>query len=130
MKDISKHVIAGGVIVDENIVLTEAVYYILLSLYSPLHGYGIMQNTESLSHGRVRLAAGTLYGAINVMMEKGWIRSIPGEAGSRKKEYTITDLGRKTAENELERLRELVENGEKIIGKARIYGNGNGGRLQ
>jgi len=115
--------------VDENIVLTEAVYYILLSLYSPLHGYGIMQNAESLSHGRVRLAAGTLYGAINVMMEKGWIRSIPGEAGSRKKEYTITDLGRKTAENELERLRELVENGEKIISKARIYGNGNGGRL-
>ena len=114
---------------DENIVLTEAVYYILLSLYSPLHGYGIMQNTEYLSHGRVRLAAGTLYGAINVMMEKGWISSIPGEAGSRKKEYMITDLGRKTAENELERLRELVENGEKIIGKARIYGNGNGGRL-
>jgi DNA-binding PadR family transcriptional regulator len=24
--------------------LTEAVFYILLSLYSPMHGYGIMQN--------------------------------------------------------------------------------------
>ena len=43
--------------------LTEAVFYILLSLDTPLHGYGIMQNVESLSGGRVRLAAGTLYGA-------------------------------------------------------------------
>ena len=37
--------------------LTEAVYYILLSLLQPMHGYGIMQNTEALSEGRVRLAA-------------------------------------------------------------------------
>ena len=49
----------------ENIALTEAVFYILLSLNEPLHGYGIMQNAEKLSHGRVKLAAGTLYGAIN-----------------------------------------------------------------
>ena len=45
--------------------LTEAVFYILLSLDRPLHGYGIMQNVESLSGGRVRLAAGTLYGALS-----------------------------------------------------------------
>ena len=44
----------------DNIVLTEAVYYILLSLYEPLHGYGIMQKVDQLSAGRVRLAAGTL----------------------------------------------------------------------
>ena len=36
--------------------LTEAVFYILLSLDTPLHGYGIMQNVEHLSGGRVRLA--------------------------------------------------------------------------
>ena len=45
--------------------LTEAVYYILLSLVTPRHGYGIMQETERMSNGRVKLAAGTLYGAIN-----------------------------------------------------------------
>ena len=43
--------------------LTETTYYILLSLYHPRHGYGIMQETQQLSGGRVRLAAGTLYGA-------------------------------------------------------------------
>ena len=51
-----------------NTALTEAVYYILLSLLTPMHGYGIMQNTESLSGGRVKLAAGTLYGAINSLL--------------------------------------------------------------
>ena len=38
----------------EAIALTEAVFYILLSLGEPLHGYGIMQNAEALSNGRVR----------------------------------------------------------------------------
>ena len=45
----------------ENPALTETTYYILLSLYHPRHGYGIMQETQQLSGGRVRLAAGTLY---------------------------------------------------------------------
>ena len=45
----------------ENLALTESTYYILLSLYHPQHGYGIMQQTEQLSGGRVHLAAGTLY---------------------------------------------------------------------
>jgi DNA-binding PadR family transcriptional regulator len=99
----------------ENIALTEAVYYILLSLHSPLHGYGIMLKVDMLSSGRVRLAAGTLYGAIKAMLEKGWIIALPCEKDSRKKEYEITELGRKITINELIRLRELLANGELII---------------
>ena len=57
---------------NESIALTEAVYYILLSLCSPLHGYGIMQRVEEMSAGRVKLAAGTLYGALNTLKERGW----------------------------------------------------------
>ena len=45
---------------NETLVLTESTYYILLSLVTPQHGYGIMQQTEQMSAGRVRLAAGTL----------------------------------------------------------------------
>jgi len=100
----------------ENIALTEAVYYVLLSLHNPLHGYGIMQNVEGLSNGRVRLAAGTLYGAISNMVEKGWIKALPGEKSSRKKEYIITESGKAIAQAELLRLKELVINGENIIG--------------
>ena len=98
-----------------NSALTEAVYYILLSLTEPLHGYGIMQNVSQLSNGRVNLAAGTLYGAINTLLEKNWIRALPGESDSRKKEYVITDTGRQMLMSELIRLNELIENGKRIL---------------
>ena len=100
----------------DNIALTESTYYILLSLVNPQHGYGIMQQAEDLSKGRVKLAAGTLYGALNAMVEKGWIRQLPMEEGSRKKEYRLTALGRHVLEAEVRRLRELVDNGEALLG--------------
>lgn len=99
-----------------NQALTEAVYYILLSLAEPMHGYGIMQNVEKLSGGRVKLAAGTLYGAISSLLEKGWITALPGEKDSRKKEYRITAEGRLVLLDELARLTELLENGKKLFG--------------
>ena len=98
------------------VALTEAVYYILLSLITPRHGYGIMQETERMSAGRVRLAAGTLYGALNSLLEKGWIRAVPGAEDSRRKEYALTESGRKALVGELTRLRELVNNGESVLG--------------
>ena len=100
----------------DNIALTESTYYILLSLVSPQHGYGIMQQAEELSKGRVRLAAGTLYGALGAMVDKGWIEQLPVEEGSRKKEYQLTAQGRRVLEKEVERLRELADNGEHILG--------------
>ena len=94
----------------ENLALTESTYYILLSLYHPQHGYGIMQQTEQLSGGRVHLAAGTLYGALNSLCEKGWIRQLPVERGSRKKEYQLTAEGLAVLKHELARLQQLVAN--------------------
>ncbi|MGI6627833.1 MAG: PadR family transcriptional regulator [Bacillota bacterium] len=101
---------------NENIALTEAVYYILLSLYEPLHGYGIMQKIEELSDGRVLLAAGTLYGALSTLVERGWIQALPSEKNSRRKEYVILPQGKAAVENEIRRLRELLANGELITG--------------
>ena len=98
----------------ENFALTEAVYYILLSLEKPLHGYGVMQNTEKLSGGRLHLAAGTLYGALTTLLERRWIEALDGGASSRKKEYRLTPLGRQAVRTEMERLRELLQNGETI----------------
>ena len=95
--------------------LTEAVYYILLSLMQPLHGYGIMQNVEQLSGGRLRLAAGTLYGAISSMLDKGWITALDGAADSRKKEYVITETGTCILRAEYQRLCELVNNGRAAL---------------
>lgn len=99
----------------ETLALTEATYYILLSLHQPQHGYGIMQQAEKLSRGRVRLAAGTLYGALNALCERGWIIQLPMEDGSRRKEYKLTERGRTVLKNEVARLRELADNGEMIL---------------
>jgi DNA-binding PadR family transcriptional regulator len=96
--------------------LTEAVFYILLSLMEPMHGYGIMQNVKELSGGRVIIGAGTLYGAINTLVQKGWITPYSGEDSSRKKEYVITELGKKMVQCEIERLEELLVTGKKIVG--------------
>ncbi len=98
--------------------LTEAVFYILLSLYKPLHGYGIMQNVKELSQERVNLGAGTLYGALNTLLDKKWIKYIDVEKDSRKKEYEITDLGKEVVSGEIARLEELISNGKKITGGA------------
>lgn len=100
----------------DSIALTEAVYYILLSLQAPLHGYGIMQKVAQLSGGRVQLAAGTLYGALGSLCEKGWIAALPGEGSRGKREYRLTAAGRQAAESELRRLHELAENGDRILG--------------
>ena len=99
----------------DNLALTETTYYILLSLHKPRHGYGIMQQTEEMSKGRVRLAAGTLYGALNTLCDKGWIIPLPSEDDSRRKEYALTEAGRKILTQEVRRLRELAENGERIL---------------
>ena len=95
--------------------LTEAVYYILLSLYHPMHGYGIMQNVNMLSHNRVNLGPGTLYGAINTLLEKHLIESFSSDDKSRKKEYIITTLGKEIIISEIERLNELIINGNQIV---------------
>ena len=98
-----------------NNALTEAVYYILLALVEPLHGYGIMQRTAQLSGGCLIISAGTLYGALSTLLEKGWIEQLEAVADSRKKEYRITPIGRVVLEQELVRLEELVKNGVQIL---------------
>jgi DNA-binding PadR family transcriptional regulator len=102
----------------EHKALTEAVFYILLSMYEPMHGYAVMQNIEKLSGGRVVLGAGTLYGAINTLLEKQWIEAIASGKVSRKKEYIITAAGKKIVNKEIQRLEELLENGKKIFRRA------------
>ncbi|MBQ8567903.1 MAG: helix-turn-helix transcriptional regulator [Oscillospiraceae bacterium] len=97
--------------------LTEVTFYILLSLYKPKHGYAIMQFIEENTGGRLSLGAGTLYGALNSLADKGWIE-LCSEKDGRKKEYLITAEGREAAERELMRLHELTETADKIIGGA------------
>ena len=94
--------------------LTEVTFFILLSVFTPKHGYAIMQFSEEKTKGRLVLGAGSLYGAINTLTEKGWIE--PYGEGGRTKEYKITAEGRQIAEKELARLKELTATAAEIIG--------------
>lgn len=95
--------------------LTEVTFFILLSLYTPRHGYAIMQFIESETEGRLSLGAGTLYGALKTLLEKGWIEEA-SEIEERKKEYQITPKGKEIVEKELQRLYSLCEIAGKIMG--------------
>lgn len=98
--------------------ITESTYYILLAVLKPNHGYGIIQKVEELTNGRVLLGPGTLYGAINTLLEKKWIMLYSEEKDSRKKkEYLITEIGRKSLVDEVNRLEELIKNGREELSK-------------
>ena len=89
--------------------LTEASFYILISLLEPLHGYGIIQKIEEMSSGRLKLGPGTLYGALNNLTAQGLIERVGTETG-RRKNYQITRAGRELITLEINRLEELIFN--------------------
>lgn len=102
---------------DKNLPLTEALFYILLAVRKPNHGYGITQEVEELTNGRVTLGPGTLYGAIQSLVKKDWITIYSEDTESRKKkEYLITEAGRAVFKAEKERLSELLKNAELMEG--------------
>jgi DNA-binding PadR family transcriptional regulator len=98
--------------------LTEAAFYVLVSLVEPRHGYGIMRNVSSISGNRASLGPGTLYGALTHMVKSGWIvRTGEQEMeGERRKIYALTELGRRILILETERLAALAEIGRRILG--------------
>lgn len=95
--------------------LTESIFYIMLALRKPNHGYGIIQEVQQLTNDRICMGAGTLYGAIQSLEQKGWIKIYSEEESSRKKkEYILTDVGKDVFVNEANRLKELVEHAKLI----------------
>jgi DNA-binding PadR family transcriptional regulator len=95
--------------------LTETTYYILLSLIEPGHGYAVMQKAEELSDGRVRIAAGTMYGALENLLRQKLIASVPS-SDPRRKMYQITAEGAYVLRLESERLKHMLEIYNRIQG--------------
>ena len=96
--------------------MTEAMYYILLALLKPGHGYGMMQRIKELSGGRLVMGPGTLYGVLSRMSREGLI-VLTGEEG-RRKTYAITDAGKAALLLEYSRLKQLVSDGGILEGEA------------
>jgi len=89
----------------------EQSYFILVSLMAGrLHGYAIAKRAIELSDGRLRLAAGTLYGALDRMLEEGLV-IVDGEEevrGKTRRYYRITDAGGHAVVAEVERMQAAV----------------------
>jgi len=102
----------------ENTPLTEATYFIMLSLsHKPRHGYAIMKDVRILSEDRLVLSTGTLYGVLKRLLKQGWIKRTEGEqdknkyeeAGRIRKAYALTNLGRRVLKTEIARLQLMVD---------------------
>jgi DNA-binding PadR family transcriptional regulator len=132
LDDISSCGIYGeNVNIQSNLPLTETTLFILLSLSpQPKHGYAIMKDVEVLSHGRIRLSTGTLYGAIKRLLERGWIERVAEDGeqenarieqnrnGRIRKSYRLTSLGRRILKAETERLRSILATAQEAMAGA------------
>lgn len=98
--------------------LTESYFYILLCLFTgPNHGYAIMQETAALTDDRVKIGAGTMYGAFTNLLKKEYIIEYSGEGNEdRRKLYELTDLGREILQGEVRRLNQLTKNAVEVMG--------------
>jgi DNA-binding PadR family transcriptional regulator len=107
--------------------LTEATYYVLVSLVEPRHGYAIMQNVALINGQRAKLGPGTLYGALTNLLKQGLIERVGEQEleGERRKIYALTELGRAVVILEIERLESLVRIGHSAADKIRAAGKEN-----
>ncbi|MDD2397439.1 MAG: PadR family transcriptional regulator [Sedimentibacter sp.] len=96
--------------------MTEAMYYVLLALVHPNHGYQLMNEIEEVSNGRVKMGPGTMYGVLTRLQKDGLIIVINDDG--RRKTYSITEDGRTALKIEYERLISMVDDG-KIVKEAR-----------
>ena len=94
--------------------LSSPVLNILLALGSDrLHPYGIMQEIDRKTGGRAVILPGTLYTSIARMLEQGLIedapdRPDPEDDDRRRRYYRLTELGRRVAAAEVERMAALI----------------------
>ncbi len=95
----------------ETLPISEPVLLILLSLAEePRHGYSILKDIESMSSGRVVLSTGTLYGALQRLLDNGWIERVEEENAPRdRRTYKLTSRGRRNLGAEIERMRHLTK---------------------
>ncbi|MCZ2260211.1 PadR family transcriptional regulator [Sporosarcina sp. G11-34] len=90
--------------------MTEAMYYVLLTLMNPSHGYGLMNAIAEVSNGRVNMGPGTLYGVLARMQKEGLI--VLMESDGRRKTYEITSGGEQALRHEYSRLQALIKDGK------------------
>jgi DNA-binding PadR family transcriptional regulator len=102
--------------------LPPAIFHMLLALgEGERHGYALKREILQRTGGKVNLGSGALYGSINRMLEEGLIeesdeRPDPHLDDARRRYYQITPFGRRVAQAEADRMRELVQLADMRLG--------------
>src|SRR5215470_10081443 len=105
--------------------MREPTYFVLASLLDgPLHGYAIIKRSAELSDGRVRLATGTLYTALDRLTAEGYVRLVSEEIvnGRARRSYGLTDAGATALRAEAVRMAEaarIVTEGQRATASRR-----------
>jgi PadR family transcriptional regulator, regulatory protein PadR len=92
--------------------MREPTYFVLASLLDgPLHGYAIIKRTAELSDGRVRMATGTLYTALDRLAAEGYVRMVSEEIvnGRARRSYGLTESGSGALRTEAMRMATAAE---------------------
>jgi DNA-binding PadR family transcriptional regulator len=87
--------------------MTQTAFFVLVALTDePRHGYGIVQEVDALSGGRVQLRIGTLYGVLDRLAADELIELDREEAhqGRLRRYYRLTDAGEAALSEEAERM--------------------------
>ncbi|WP_327086600.1 helix-turn-helix transcriptional regulator [Nonomuraea sp. NBC_01738] len=87
--------------------ITEPMFLALTALVDePRHGYGIVQEVERLSGGRVQLKIGSLYGVLDRLAAEGMVALDREEvqAGRLRRYYRLTDEGAGALQSEADRV--------------------------
>jgi PadR family transcriptional regulator len=100
--------------------MQEPTFLILTALVNaPMHGYGIIQEVAALSGDRVTLRPGTLYGALDRLVEQGLV-AVDGEEvvdGRLRRYYRLTDEGVTALDAEVARLSANASAAKSRLGK-------------
>lgn len=95
--------------------MTEAMYYVLLALMNPNHGYQLMNAISQVSNGRMQMGPGTLYGVLTRLQKDGFIVIVQDDG--RRKVYAITETGKTALKDEYNRLIAMVQDGIVLKGE-------------
>ncbi|GAA0593832.1 PadR family transcriptional regulator [Virgibacillus siamensis] len=94
--------------------LTDTLYYILLSLVAPRHGYLIMKNIETITDGEFEIGPASLYSSIQKLESAGLIERVDID-DQKRKTYQATDKGIQLLKMDVQRRRVMVRHAEEIL---------------
>jgi len=92
--------------------MREPTYFVLASLLDgPRHGYAIIKRAEESSGGRVHLATGTLYTALDRLVGEGYVTLVSEETvnGRTRRSYGLTETGATALRAEAQRMAEAAQ---------------------